>query len=509
MRFGLTRHNLPYGMVLLFSLILSIWIGARETVINPDGICYLMAADLFAKSGMAALAHYCAQSAWPFYSMLISIFAQFSHLSLETSAYFLNGASTLISVFLFLKIINELGGSTRVLYFAALVILLSHEFNSVREYIIRDHGFWAFYLLSFYFLLRFMRESNWFCAISFSISLLLATLFRVEAVIFLLGLPWLLFCDCHRSFKERVNAFFMLNFPLILIIFFGIAWLIWHPSYFELKYFGRLAEVLNQFQHGMQLVYMQYNKTKLAFIQYVLAPESARDASLLMFLMMTFWYAINVIGNLSLVYFSLVVYAFYTRSFSFHSRANLVLVGYLFLNVIITVIFFLQHFFLSKRYLIAFSLILMFYVPFALDHLWQRRTQFTHQILLFVALFFIFISSLGGVFEFGPSKSYIQEAGDWIHQNVPKKASLYVNDYQLTYYTQHYPNDLFKRVPEFLSINFAKNKHWKNYQFVALRLSHRDDISTIKSNFPSHPIKTFMNKRGDQVIIYQIKEQVS
>jgi hypothetical protein len=509
MRLGLTRQNFPYVIVLFFSLVLSVWICARETVINPDGICYLMAADVFSKLGVNALTNYCAQSSWPFYSIFISLVAQWTHFSLEMSAYLLNGMATLLSVFLFLKIISELGGNTRVLYFAALVILLFHEFNSVREYIIRDHGFWAFYLLSCYLLLRFMRQSNWFYAISFSMSLLLAALFRVEAVIFLLGLPWLIFCDFHRAFKARMAAFFQLNIPLILIIFFAIGWLIAHPAYFELKYLGRLAEIVNQFQHGVQLIYVSYDKAKLALIQNVLPSEATRDANLLLFLMITFWYAINVISHLSYIYFFLVGYAFYIHSFSFEVRAKLVLAGYLFLNFMITAVFFLQHFFLSKRYLMAFSLILMCYVPFALDHLWQRRAQFSYRVSLFIVAFFIFISSLGGIFEFGPSKSYIHEAGNWIDQNVPKTASLYANDFQLMYYTRHYPDDLFKKWPEFLGMDIAKNPNWKSYQFVALRLSHRDDINKMKSHFPFYPIKIFMNNHGDQVIIYQIKEQVS
>ena len=75
------------------------------------------------------------------------------------------------------------------MWFALGVILLSHQFNSVRQYIVRDHGFWAFYLVSLYFLLKYVEDVSWKNALAWSASLLMATLFRIEGAIFLLTLP--------------------------------------------------------------------------------------------------------------------------------------------------------------------------------------------------------------------------------------------------------------------------------------------------------------------------------
>ena len=82
------------------------------------------------------------------------------------------------------------------MWLAAGVILLSHELNSVREYIIRDHGFWTFYLSSLFFLLRFFKKPIKSYALGFSLSLAIATLFRVEGSLFLLFLPFYLLYAC-------------------------------------------------------------------------------------------------------------------------------------------------------------------------------------------------------------------------------------------------------------------------------------------------------------------------
>src|SRR5207245_1741547 len=142
-------------------------------------------AQTYTQSGLSSAMNLCGQSQWPFYSVLIAYFTQLTHFSYVLSAYLLNGFFSLLSVCMFLIIIKELGGTKRVLFLAALIILLSHEFNNIRQYIIRDHGFWAFYLVSLFGLLRYVNYPTWLNGFIFSFSLLIATLFRIEGLVFL------------------------------------------------------------------------------------------------------------------------------------------------------------------------------------------------------------------------------------------------------------------------------------------------------------------------------------
>jgi hypothetical protein len=123
-----------------------------------------------------------------------------------------------------------------------------------------------------------------------------------------------------------------------------------------------------------------------------------------------------------------------------------------------------------------------------------------------LALFFIILSSLGGIFDFGYSKKYILDAGGWLQQNVPAQARLYSNDYQLMYYSQHFGNEIFS-VGRLYSQDdqLAKGK-WKQFNYIALRTTKHDKKEKIVSAKKfGEPIQVFKNKRGDAISIYEIR----
>lgn len=497
------RERFIYLFAIFASLILSLWIDYRETVINPDAICYLLTAQSVS-TGLQQAMHLCGQAHWPFYPMLIYSLVQVSHVSYLAAAYALNAIFTLFSVILFILIIKELGGSRRVLWFAAFVILLSHEFNSVRQYIVRDHGFWAFYLSSFYFLLRYFRSSTWMNALAWNVSLLTATLFRIEGMIFLLALPLLIsFYPCF-SFKTRFKNLVALNFvTFILCLIMGV-WLALHPQE-TLAKLGRLNEVIHQFQYGFAMIGERYDAVKTGLIQHVLTADAFNEAGLVTVILLFVWYGINIIENVSWIYALFVVYAWRKRVVSFAFRQTWVIAAYLVVNVLVTAVFFLQNLFLSKRYLIALSLILMIWVPFALEKLWQQATHLRSRLITFLAVFFIFVSALGGIFDFGYSKSYIAQAGNWLAEEVPVNATLYVNDYQLMYYSKHFGLTIFAARENYKNINVIAHGNWKKYDYIALRLSKKEegDIAALLQEIQLIPVKIFSNKRGDKVVIYR------
>src|SRR5262249_12863607 len=164
-----------------------------------------------------------------------------------------------------------------------------------------------------------------------------------------------------------------------------------------------------------------------------------QDASLVFMMSIIMWYLVRVLTNLSLIYSVLVAYAIRRRLLRLSKSARLILLSYIVTNVLITSLFLAQHLFLSKRYLIALSLVLMLWVPFALDKLiqaWQSK-EAPAWLMPFV-LSLLLITSLGGIFDFGYSKAYMRRAGDWLAENVPPTATLYSNDYQIMYYSQHF-----------------------------------------------------------------------
>lgn len=495
-------------VAVLVSMGLSAWLNCREVVINPDAICYLLSAEKMGTGGLSAAMNLCGQAKWPFYSLLIYGLVRVANFSYPVAAYLLDGFFSVLSVFFFILIVKQLGASKRVLWLAAAVILLSHQFNSVREYIIRDHGFWAFYLSSLWLLLHYFTKPTWHIALFFNASLILATLFRIEGVIFLLSLPYLAWFHRQYAFKQRAKQFFALNaltcFALSVLGFL----LILHPQETSSK-LGRLPEVLAQGQKGFVLMMSQFQATKSSLAQHVLNTDSANQAGLVLGVVLFVWYFLSIVGNLSWPYTFLVIFGALTKAYRFSSAAMLVLTGYLLVNFFITFGFLLERLFLSKRYLIAFSLVLMLFVPFALDKIVSNASRRVVRLLCVALMFCIFASSIGGIINFGYSKAYIRDAGNWIDKNVSKEATLYANDYQLMYYSKHFGEDIFKKLRQFVPISLIESNAFKHYDYLALRLSQKEEKNILQAIAPGiegQIVQTFRNQRGDQVIIYQVKK---
>jgi hypothetical protein len=496
----------PYLFAGCLSILLSAFINLRESVINPDAICYLLSAAAVADSINAAM-QLCGQATWPFYSVLIYTIARLTHLSYQNAAYILDGCFTLLSVLTFIAIVAELGGKRVALYLAAAVILLHHDFNSVRQYIIRDHGFWAFYLLSLYALLKFSARPGWRYALCFSASILIATLFRIEGAVFLLVLPWLMLFK-KGGLKARLWSFSMLQtLPILLLV--GLAvWVMLHPQH-TAHQFGRLPELIKQGQSAASVITERFIAAKQGMAEHVLTYDSAPEAGKLLILLLAIWYGLLIIGSLSLAFTLIIGYGLYAGTIKLPQHAKLVLFGYLVINLMITVGFFLEHFFLSKRYVLAFSLTLLLLVPLILARLYAERQHLKARMLL--AMFFaaILLCAAGGIFDFGYSKSYIHEAGSWIKAQVPKKAALYVNDIQLMYYSAHFGNSVFVKERLYGKLSALAGSAYQQYDYLALRLDKKSEpeAELILANASIKRVKVFFNKRGDRVVIYKVRHE--
>lgn len=485
------------------SVLLSLWHDVRLSVINPDAICYLSSAAAIDQLGMRGAIQLCGQAQWPFYSMIIYALNHLTHLSYLTSAFVIDGVFSLISVMTFILIVRELGASSRVLWFAAAVILLWSVFNGLRVVIIRDHGFWAFYLISVFLLLRYVKKPCVPVALAWSVSLSIATLFRIEGAIFLLAVPVLCLFRFSLPFRQRLQHCCQLSLLTALLGCLAVLWLLIQPKPY-IGHLSRVGEVMDQLQHGWFLIFQTYQSTKQALAQYVLTPDSADKAHLILIFVFVGWYVSSVIVNLSFVYALLIFYAFRKQALRLSQHNQWVMGSYIAVNVAITVCFLLERLFLSKRYLIALCLLLLCWVPFALDDLFQRKERLFFKL----ALFFIFITALGGIFNFNYSKTFLREAGGWLATHVPAKATLYTNDYQLMYYSQHFPHDLFEKLPDYINLDTIAQGRWKHYDYVALRLraKEEDKNTALLRDIPLKPTKIFRNKRGDRVVIFALEK---
>lgn len=499
----LVHERYIYLLAGVISLVLSAFINYRETVINPDAVCYLLSAD-YVPQGISATMHLCGQAIWPFYSILIYSVAKITHINMMLAAYFIDASFSVLSVLTFIKIIAELGGKKTTLCFAALVILLHHDFNSVRQYIIRDHGYWAFYLLSLLSLLKFVKRPTWYYAVAFSMSLLMATLFRIEGAIFFILLPWLIWLMPRYRFKQRGYYFLMLQAIPLLILLLLAAWMMLHPQQ-TLTNLGRVIEVPRQLQQGLTFIIERYAQAKAGLAQHVLTSDSYHEAGKLLIALLIIWYLLIITSSLSLPFTVLVLYAAISKTIKLPRLEKWVVSGYLSINLLITFAFLLEHFFLSKRYVLAFTITLAIFVPFALQQLYAQRQQYAMRVLFFLAIASISIASLGGIFDFGYSKQYIHDAGDWLHSHLTPDAKLYANDIQVMYYAQHFGNTIFAKENAYRQLSVLKHQDAQQYDYLALRFDKKSAaaVANIIANIPFTPVQEFSNKRGDRVVIYR------
>jgi hypothetical protein len=282
-------------------------------------------------------------------------------------------------------------------------------------------------------------------------------------------------------------------------------WLLLHRQQAAEK-LGRLPELLQQLQQGFGMIAQRFHATKIAFAQNVLTPESAREASLVWSLTLLVWYGINVITNLSLMYAALLVYAWKAKTSRFSSKTNLVLIGYILINITITLSFFAEHLFLTNRYLLALSLTLMLWLPFALEKL--LTLFYPSKRWLVYGLASVMVITAGFV-SFGYSKRYVRNAGDWLASNVPTQSGLYANDIQLMYYSKHFGSDVLAKALIFVDpTSIAQNK-WKQYDYIALRLNPKVDAveAGLEREIAIAPIQSFKNKRGDRVDIFKVPHE--
>ena len=330
--------------------------------------------------------------------------------------------------------------------------------------------------------------------------MVIATLFRIEGAVFLLIMPFIVWFDGSSTYLVRTKKFIQLNNITIVAGLLVCIWLFLHPEMSA----GRLNDLQFQLLHGVSKLVDNFQLQADNLGKYVLSVHAVKDASLILFCMLMTWYVVSIMINLSFIYSLLAVYAWRKKLIVVEKATLRVLWWYLILNLVFTVAFLFEYMFLSKRYLIALSLVFMLWVPFALDNLLQKWPQ--KKWATIAAFTLIFISSLGGIFEFGHSKKYIHDAGVWLDQHTPSNATIYSNDNLVMYYSHRFGNALFEKVQEFREPSAIAQGKWKEYDYLALRVNKKatsgdQDFITL---IDRKPVMIFSNKRGDEVRIYQL-----
>jgi len=231
-------------LLMSFLAVITAWriLYIQHGWINVDSLLYFESARLFSigefKQGVAVFN-------WPLYSLLISAVHSITGLSIHTSAQVLDVVFFAISTFSFSYLI-KLAGGNKLTIACGVFLLLSTPYivGDVLPMLLRDQGFWAALLTSLVFFVQYYRTQKISDALLWQVLTIVAMLFRIEGITFLIGLPFILWLRHDLSFKQKLRQYLLINSISILALLCMLAMLLLSSSV-TLSDFGRIKEVIS------------------------------------------------------------------------------------------------------------------------------------------------------------------------------------------------------------------------------------------------------------------------
>lgn len=397
--------------------------------INSDSILYLEAAKLFAQgewqSGFDIFA-------WPLYSLCIAATHKLTTLSIHHAAQLLNIVFFGIASASFLKII-ELGGGKQRQIIAGALIWLSAQYmiGGALQMLMRDEGFWAFYLLSLVFFIQYYKAHQLKDALLWQVCIIIATLFRIEAILFLILLPLMLLFQKSHAVRQRIRHFICCNLIHIALAIGLISFIIGTD---KMAMLGRLNEIFTS------NIIHEFTKTLFERSELMSTQVLGRflDEFATQGLLLTFLYVICVktIGTTGIINTGLAAFAMRHQKQLIDKETCAVLQTSACIALINMCLIITKVFVLSSRYVLALSFILMLFASFYLADLLQYLTQKNRQ-KKWLVIGLIGIALLGAVKNVLPKRdghNYQQQAASWLNQHNVANLAIFYDDPRMRYY---------------------------------------------------------------------------
>ena len=406
----------PVRLAFAGSLALSLVVALGGSLINKDGIYYIHAARMIAEQGLGAARQ---EFSLQFLSILVAGLHRLSGLPLEAAAALINALFAAGTCALLVDITRR--RLPEAAWAACLVALSLPAFNGLRDEILREHGFWFFALLAMWLAMRWEAQRGWPLALAVQFALLLASLFRLEAVAFFPALMlWQAFSAAPGERLKGVLTIGILPLAgaLLAIVVFGAGLL---PLPDRLAYFLEAANPLRKLQG--------FNEAAAKMAEAVFKYKYSREeAGYILFF-----------GLLSVI----------PMKFLKLSGVFLVPLGYqpareplrawlarwqplpwaFLMHVIVLAAFVTHQFFLTGRYVAMLNLLA---VPATAAGLVLLMRRFPRWRVLMLAL--AFFSMASNVVSFMPRKTQVVEAGRWLAAHAADPARVGMESARFAHY---------------------------------------------------------------------------
>lgn len=458
-----------------------------------DGVLYLRCAAAYNEGGFKAVM---ALYSWPFYSIVIAYLHQLG-LSYIVAARLLDIFLQTWMICFFIRIVFHFNPAPRVGFWALLCIVCYGAFNDDRGLFLRDFGYWAFYLSAFWSALVFLKTEKQRYLWLFGLSILIAALFRIEGVIIAIGSILLFFCMPGWPFFTRCRNSLIMAWPfwlgVILFLLVGS-----HNLYGG----GRLLEIYTAIRHGIALV--AQNTTEIVgLMDKALQPNYIFFRAEQMYFSMIIGFMIyKIVMTTGIVYSILAVYSWLKKALVLNRREKILWYGLITLQIGILLIFLINHLFLTKRYVLALSLLFVLWVPFGLERLYQKAQGFTHRqrntLMIAIACFFAF-SFLQSFIHTGASKDYLTDTTRWLQQHTSADDRIAVNDeivlYKVKGAISTWNEDLFDPIQK-------SNCQFADYRYVVVKFRRKNPLTQCTN---LKLVQSYHNEKDAVANIYEVQ----
>lgn len=495
-------------LILLFTL-LSMAIAWRVNYIqhgavNNDFVLYHEAARLFTlgewKQGFAVFS-------WPLFSLLIAGLHKLTFLDLHLSAQIITTILFSIASYSFLRIITLAGGNKTTLV-CGILILLSNNYltGDVLPMLLRDPGAWAFFLTSLVFFIQFYRNFNFKDAILWQASAIVATLFRVEYISFLIFLPLIFFIHPTFSLKSRILLMLKAQSLNILILLTALISLATIPS-LTIKDFGRIQEVLGLFDHKFDEMLTVFSQRSNIMAKDVLQGHFDGLAKFGLLAALVSMCIVKCINTLGWVNMGLLVWKRKELTYIKHD-AKQILIFSAVLSILNIAFILMSVFLLVHRYTAPLALILMVFTAFALasvikqlqiDKSSQRKIKWC---LIFIILF-MSLSLLKICLPKRDGYNYAQDAVAWVKLNNIENKPVFYDDSRMRYYADAPFTSAFGETDGVLNTYISDQSiHQYEYLLVNYSASKPEHAITLIKMLPQYrEIKRFNSYKNKKSIL--------
>ncbi len=484
-------------------LLTSAWCLYIDDVINNDGVVYVRTADYLATgdwTGAIASHH------WPFFSLLMLALSKVLGISYQWAGQLLNAGFFTASAVLFVLVTRAFGGTSRRLtVFAALVAVMHPAFNEYRAFIIRDAGYLTFFLLAVWYLARSVTAPLLRYRIGVIVAFAIASLFRIEGVVFLLSTPLLL------SFTRRASGGSPWSWLALLVVSAGLLavvlgwWLLAPTAGIDpLTAFRAPWDVVTDAWQHISASFVH----KIAILRQEFLGQYGNEYAWALFIFSVLMILVSATFSQMTVPWALLVFAGLLSGVRFpHKALNRLWLSLLGMHLIILLVFAIVKLFLAARYPLALSVTALLVVPFALERALVaiRWHQLKTPVQISVVLLLLWgigecVSGLDNVTR----ARAIKDSGVWLAGHTNTSGSLVSNDWRIAYYAGRYTDNDFIVEDVGKVLHGLRKGRWPDADYVALRLSRSAEKTQawVLEALGNAPEQIFESDSGDRVLVY-------